>query len=258
MNDIEAVQAEHRRKIVSSWGDLRGQKVLEIGCGQGDMTAILAEAVGPRGSVLAIDQANRDYGSPLTLGQATDILKASPLGERVQFRFNCDLLEPGIGYEEGVFDSAVLALCSWYFASVDQLVATLRRIKPWTRQLLLAEWEIVPRSMDQVAHFVAVLMQGQTETFNPSSVANVRTPLSRQQMHSVLQSAGWTLSQETVIKAEEMQDADWEINACLLGEWAGSTPSQLNTLLELEGDVLRQLARPRGNHSLDIYSLVAI
>lgn len=58
-------QTEHRIAIVSKWGveNWEGAKVLEVGCGQGDCTAVLAEAVGPNGHVTAVDPGPLDYGS---------------------------------------------------------------------------------------------------------------------------------------------------------------------------------------------------
>lgn len=51
--EIEIAQAEHRIELVRRWGDAiaPGHRVLEIGCGQGNATAVLAEAVGEGGSV---------------------------------------------------------------------------------------------------------------------------------------------------------------------------------------------------------------
>src|SRR5689334_16977889 len=81
---VELVQAEHRIKLINSWNRLPssastttatavikpGSRVLELGCGQGTATTVLAEAVGPSGHVDAVDPGSLDYGSPLTLGQA--------------------------------------------------------------------------------------------------------------------------------------------------------------------------------------------
>lgn len=49
--DIEIAQAEHRITLINRWGIGPGHRVLEIGCGQGNTTAVLAEAVGETGSV---------------------------------------------------------------------------------------------------------------------------------------------------------------------------------------------------------------
>ena len=56
-------QTEHRIALWSKWNvDWDGAKVLEIGCGQGDFTAVLAEAVGPDGHVTAVDPGPLTYG----------------------------------------------------------------------------------------------------------------------------------------------------------------------------------------------------
>jgi hypothetical protein len=59
-------QTSHRIEIVKAWNiPLDGQSVLEIGCGQGDASVVLAKAVvGER--VTAWDPASPDYGKSLT------------------------------------------------------------------------------------------------------------------------------------------------------------------------------------------------
>lgn len=59
---IQVDQIIHRTSVVAPWGIKPGEKVLEIGCGQGDCTAVLANIVGPEGKVIAIDPASLDYG----------------------------------------------------------------------------------------------------------------------------------------------------------------------------------------------------
>jgi predicted methyltransferase len=56
-------QTEHRIAILSRWNaHWEGANVLEIGCGQGDFTAVLAEAVGANGHVTAVDPGALTYG----------------------------------------------------------------------------------------------------------------------------------------------------------------------------------------------------
>ncbi|MCX4507966.1 hypothetical protein OOK53_36510 [Streptomyces anulatus] len=70
--DIQLSQTRHRATLVESWHIEPGSSVLELGCGQGDMTAVLAEAVGPkrrggrrRGRALPRDAGDaRRIGSP--------------------------------------------------------------------------------------------------------------------------------------------------------------------------------------------------
>ena len=58
-------QMAQRIKQVEYWGIFPGEKVLEIGCGQGDTTLVLAHAVGEQGHVTALDPASLDYGQCL-------------------------------------------------------------------------------------------------------------------------------------------------------------------------------------------------
>lgn len=60
-------QTQHRISLVEFWEIKEGEKVLEIGCGQGDCTAVLATAVGESGHVTAVDPADLDYGVPLCI-----------------------------------------------------------------------------------------------------------------------------------------------------------------------------------------------
>src|SRR5688572_22635761 len=123
-DEIQRVQAAYRRRIASSWKIEPGARILEIGCGQGDMTEILAEAVGPDGFIMAVDNADPDYGAPTTLGEATAAIKAGPLGNRIEFCLNFDVLNPEVSFPPADFNLAVLAHSSWYFTSPIQLEET--------------------------------------------------------------------------------------------------------------------------------------
>jgi ubiquinone/menaquinone biosynthesis C-methylase UbiE len=60
--NVQVGQTEHRINLVLKWGVAEGDHVLELGCGQGDCTAVLATAVGEKGTVTAIDPAPPEYG----------------------------------------------------------------------------------------------------------------------------------------------------------------------------------------------------
>lgn len=53
---------EHRQKLTRAWGIPPGASVLEIGPGQGELTVVLGDAVGPKGQVVAIDNAPLNWG----------------------------------------------------------------------------------------------------------------------------------------------------------------------------------------------------
>ena len=60
---IQHSQTLHRLAILQHWRISTGSKVLELGCGQGDCTTVLASVVGEQGKVVAVDPAELDYGT---------------------------------------------------------------------------------------------------------------------------------------------------------------------------------------------------
>lgn len=260
-HDIQLVQTRFKLRLAEAWRIPPGARVLEIGCGQGDMTAILADAVGPRGHVTAIDIANPTYGAPISLGDSARHLLASPLGPRIDFRFGCDVLDPSVSFEAAAFDCVVLAHSSWYFRSVDQLHDVLARVRPWAKRLCFSEWTMTPDTIEQVAHMLAVLLQGQLEAFKTTSEANIRTPISKAAFLRRLQETGWTPVSEADLQAPQLQDASWEVAHCLgeVSQEVGELelPGRLAPLLESQLDMLRQLASAHPMHSLASFVIVA-
>ena len=252
-------QTRFRRALVEQWQIPEGARVLEIGCGQGDTTAVLADALGSAGRVIAVDIADPSYGAPVTIGASTRHLSAGPLGARMKFSFGFDVLDPENAFPDDAFDAIVLAHCTWYFDSLEQLRATLAQIRPWAPRLYLSEWDLEPRSTDQIAHLLAVLIQGQVEAFKCETLANVRTPYSREALRAILRETGWRIERETLVDASELDDAAWEIDAALgdaLAEAASlGLPARLQTLLANQGDVLRRVAARDGNRPLPAYCL---
>ncbi|MFB7915363.1 class I SAM-dependent methyltransferase [Streptomyces sp. NPDC056061] len=258
---VQLAQTRYRAELVSGWDVRAGASVLEIGCGQGDMTAVLAEAVGPRGRIVAVDIADPLYGAPVTLGRSAQRLKATPLGSRIDFRFGLDVLDESVAFSANEFDHVVLAHCSWYFASPEQLRGTLARIRRWARSLCFAEWDLEPRSADQLPHLLAVLVQGQTEAGGSRGEGNVRTPFSREALLRALPTTGWDVGPIRVVDTSALQDADWEIDACgrLLvdADRMAELPRAVRDLVLSQADVLRSLARDHGNTPLPAYALTA-
>lgn len=137
MSDIQRIQTEHRFKLVEFWEIKEGSKVLEIGCGQEDTTAVLAYTVGKNGFVHGIDKGSRNYGSPSTLGEAADHLLSSPLGNQIKMDFEIDLLSPHFDFLLNTFDYIVLSHCSWYLSSNDELKEILKKIKNGEKNYVL-------------------------------------------------------------------------------------------------------------------------
>lgn len=258
-HQIQQIQTAYRRRILDCWNIPPGSRVLEVGCGQGDMTVALAEAVGPNGFVVATDIASREYGSPLTLGQATDLIKDSELGKRIEFHFDCDVTSPD--FEAMDFDYAVMVHCSWYFDSADQLEQTLSSLTTRATQLCFAEWDTAPQTVDQMPHFLAVQIQGSIEAFRTESTANIRSSFTVNQLKQIIADSGWTITSTASPDTCDLQDADWEIAECLTNSLnqakSLNLPSKHLTLLEGQLDILHQIAKPSGNTPLNSIALVA-
>ena len=151
---IQKVQTEHRLKLVEFWNIKAASKVLEIGCGQGDTTAVLAHTVGDTGFVHGIDIASPDYGSPVTVGDSINFLKNSPLGNRIKVDFEMDILTDEVEFPEKSFDYIVLSHCSWYLRSPEEFLEILKKIQKWTNVLCFAEWDTRVQSNEQLPHFL--------------------------------------------------------------------------------------------------------
>jgi SAM-dependent methyltransferase len=258
---VQRSQTLFRMKMVEGWRIPAGSTVLEIGCGQGDMTAVLARAVGENGRVVALDVADPAYGSPLTLGESADFLLASSLGKRVEMRFATDVLDSGTVFSADSFDHVVLSQSSWYFASAGQFADTLARVRPWARRLCFSEWDLRPTDSAQLPHLLAVLIQGQVEAGGAGGDGNVRTPTSREAALRTLARTGWEVREEHRVATTELQDADWEIDACLrmVGDARrmGRLAPAVREFVTSQADVLRALAKERGNAPLGTYAVVA-
>ena len=257
----DLAQQRYREALAAGWGISAGARILEIACGQGDMSAVLARAVGDRGHVTSVDIASPDYGAPLTLGEATALLQAGPLGERLSFRLQTDLLDEAITFAPDAFDAVVLAHGAWYFADLEQLRATLRRVRQWAPRLHFAEWDLEPQTFAQIPHLVAVLLQGLIEGYHPDSIANVRTPFSRQQFHAILAETGWKVTDEFRADTSALQDGAWEVDLALhdvLPTLDGlPIPHGVRDQLRSQGDLLRSLTAVPQLGTLPSYALSA-
>jgi SAM-dependent methyltransferase len=251
----QLVQTRFRAGLVGGWDIRPGDRVLEIGCGQGDMTAVLADAVGEPGRVLAVDVAEPSYGAPVTLGDSARFLLGTPLGARIEFRFGVDVLAETFPADS--FDHVVLSQCAWYFASLDQLRATLRHVGLLARRLCFAEWDLAPTSHAQLAHLLAVQIQGQLEAGGARGDGNVRTPFSRETLLRILAETGWHAAEPRAVDAAGMHDAAWEIAACrdVVRARLDTVPTALRDLIVSQVDVLDAVADQVA--PLPVYSVTA-
>ncbi|CAG8362949.1 unnamed protein product [Penicillium salamii] len=226
---IPLSQTEHRLALLEHWNILPGSKVLELGCGQGDCTIVLAHAVGEQGKVVAVDPADLEYGAPYTLGQAQGHISEGPLGGQITWVQQNPLsylssLSSDYGAsppsspdsEDKAFDAAVLAHCLWYFASPSIILATFRALKQHSKRLLLAEWSLVATDPSAQPHVLAALTQAALECHKRNSDSNIRTVLGPRKLTELALAAGWQLESESLVQTGEgLLDGQWEVSACL-------------------------------------------
>ena len=121
--------AVHRRELVrEALGAVRGDRVLDVGCGPGFYCLELSEIVGSSGSVVGVDS------SPAMLQLAR---------ARCAGRDNVGLLEgeaTALPVESGTFDGAVCVQVLEYVSDVDAALAELHRaLRPGGRAVV---WDV--------------------------------------------------------------------------------------------------------------------
>lgn len=216
---IEVAQATHRINLINSWSVIQpGSRVLEIGCGQGNCTAVLAEAVGPTGHVDAVDPAPANYGAPFTLAQAQQhISDNSEIGNRITWhRASPEEFLRGREEEEEekTWDVAILTHCIWYFKSPSVLGAILDALKGRVQKVCIAEYALRATEAKAVPHVLATLARGTLEAHKSKSSQNIQTPLSPNGIRNVAKAGGWTLEGESWLVPEEgLADGYWETSA---------------------------------------------
>lgn len=260
--ELQKVQTEHRVKLAKFWGIRDGSRILEIGCGQGDTTAVLARFIGESGFVHGIDIASPNYGAPITVGESAKFLMNSNLGKRIKMEYEIDVLSPEVQFPSQSFDTIVLSHCSWYLKSFEQLNALLQQGRKWGKQLVFAEWDSRISSIGQLPHLLSVLIQAQYECFKQDSSANVRTLFTPYDVRRLAMDTGWNITKETTIIAPEIQDGSWEVRHTLT-DWqlelgrTGHMPSKLKSLIASEVDLLDDLVGNNGVTPLSTFAFVA-
>lgn len=226
---IQRTQLTHRLELVRAFQLEKGMRVLEIGCGQGDTTVVLADAVGPAGQVTAIDIATKEYGAPITLGEASETIAKSPLGQIIDFHYETDFLQFPI---EEPFDVVVLSHCSWYFQNAELLEAYMQKIRAVAKRVCFAEWDIDYTLPSQRAHFCAANILALYTAFIEDD-GNIQNLFHKSHIKKILENTGFTITNEQLIDASYLQDGQWEVDYSnyLLNEFP-QVPAKIQTLVE--------------------------
>ncbi|GEM_PF-2685345 len=270
-------QLAHRMMLADFWGIRPGDHVLEVGCGQGDTTVVLAEAVGDDGHVVGIDTASGGYGAPTTIGDAHAFTKSSRLGGRIEYRLQTDLLNGDVDFPSEQFDMVVFSMASWNMSSPSLFAELLAKVRPWARRLGYAEWDPRIQQINQVPHLVAVLVHLHFRTVWPKTPRDTISSLILPKMaRSMAESGGWRIREEKV-EAEVSSRLDdgksWEMTTAMaMIDWWGTSrktddssypfeviSSEVELLADLSGLGSDDRARSfiKENASLPTYAFVA-
>ncbi|KAH6623948.1 SAM-dependent methyltransferase [Chaetomium tenue] len=213
-----------RLALVDSWGVREGERVLDIGCGQGESCLVLALKVGDSGHVTAIDPAQPDYGHPFTMREAHEHIRKSVLGPRISYLpFDAPSYLATLDAPAGNFiDSAVMCHSLWYFQAEDvarSLFTTLAEAK--IKRIYLAEWSYQPSSDTQLPHILAAKAQALLYRYNTPSEPglqeqNVRAGVDQRIILSAAREAGYTQERHWVEhQAEDMLEGQFEVDYVL-------------------------------------------
>ncbi|WP_234396878.1 class I SAM-dependent methyltransferase [Bacillus massiliglaciei] len=156
--------------------------------------------------MIAMDMASREYGAPLTLGQAADRIKGSALGERITFHFDMDFESY---HSSESFDIAILSHCSWYFKSPEVLSRYFKKLRKITKCIGFAEWDLEFSDQSQRAHFCAATILALYSNFVKND-GNIQNVFHKKQIRDMLKQAGFQIMKEEGVDASYLQDAQWE------------------------------------------------
>lgn len=224
--EIELAQAEHRIHLVNTWGVQPGSRILEIGCGQGTCTAVLAEAVGPDGHVDGVDPAPGDYGAPFTLDQAQEFLGASAVGSRISW--HRDDPTRFLSETETKWDAAVLAHSIWYFAEPEVLNSILKALKGRVDRVYVAEYALHATKETAVPHVLSAMTRATLEAHKTESTENIRTLLSPGEIKEMAGTVGWSVEkEETIVPGEGLLDGCWEASTTGSSEFLGEVEADI-------------------------------
>lgn len=248
-DDIQQIQLQHRFSLVEAFDLQPGMRILEIGCGQGDTTMALAHIVGDNGFVKAIDIANGDYGAPMTLQEAHEKIKHSPLGSRIEFQLETDFLSLASTEQ---YDAIVFSHCSWYFRDEAQLLQYFKHARLMTSQLCFAEWDTTYHTMEQSSHFFAVTILALFSQYVDND-GNIQAVFTKNRIQKLLQQASFTNCTRTEVDASYLQDGAWEQDyANSIQAEFSDAPPLIQTLLDALYNNMNTVKQPQSLNSFVI------
>lgn len=203
----------HRLSLAKAWGIHSGQRLLDIGCGQGESVLVLATLVGPSGHVTGVDDAPPDYGAPFNVDESRAYILKSALGPRTSFHYGdaASFLQSPDAPPGTAFDAAVLCHSLWFFPShesVSSLFRTLARAK--IPVVYVGEYSTRASHAGQRPHILAaqalMLLDSCKEDRGPTldpRAPNVRAAMDQASILGAAKEAGFGVRRQGAITPEE-------------------------------------------------------
>jgi ubiquinone/menaquinone biosynthesis C-methylase UbiE len=108
-----------RRDLATALGELRGRRVLEVGCGTGEDASELARLVGPDGRVVGVDMSEAMITEARRRTAGSDLRVEFALGDARRLDF------PDATFD-GIYTKLVLMHCADIEAALDELLRVTR------------------------------------------------------------------------------------------------------------------------------------
>jgi cyclopropane fatty-acyl-phospholipid synthase-like methyltransferase len=248
-DSVQQIQLSHRFSLVEAFQIKEGMRILEIGCGQGDTTMALADAVGKTGHVTAIDIANGNYGAPFTLAQMHEKIKQSNLGNQITFHLETNYET----FPTAQYDAIILSHSSWYFQDINVLKQYIKKMSHETSTILFAEWDLDFTQIEQRNHFIAVTMIALYSTFVKND-GNIQHVIGASTLKQWVEEVGFKVDQTLSVDATYLQDGLWE--TYYAKEIAKSFETAPSTIQQYIANLLQSLNTEQNTKSLNSFVLI--
>ena len=203
----------HRLSLTKAWGIRSGQRLMDIGCGQGESVLVLAMLVGPLGHVTGVDDAPPDYGTPFAVRESHEYIVESALGPRISFHHGdaASFLQSPDAPPSTVFDAAVLCHSLWYFPSHDSVFSLFHTLAEAQIPIVhIGEYSTQASHASQRPHVLAaqvlVLLDSCKEDRGPTLdplAPNVRAAMDQASILEAAKEAGFRVQRQGAITPEE-------------------------------------------------------